>query len=99
MATTPEPAPRLVTGTGTSLCASTPHWRTVPSDFKANEAPLPPPAAIATTPDPGPRAVTGTGVGRFIVVPSPNWPPAFMPQPNTVPSDFRANDQPLPAAT
>jgi hypothetical protein len=56
----------------------------------------PKPAATATTPV---NPFTGTAVLRFAVEPSPNWPPRFAPQAQTVPSTFRAMLWWLPAAT
>ena len=52
--------------------------------------PWPGPAEIddaAVTP------TTGVGVGRSVVVPSPSWPPPFMPQQLTDPSTNRAHDE------
>src|SRR5688572_9970398 len=54
------------------------------------------PAAIAVTPVALP--VTWTGVLRWVVVLSPSWPLAFVPQESTVPSDLRAREKLMPAA-
>ena len=35
----------------------------------------------------------------MVTVPSPTWPRAFWPQPQTLPSDFRATLWKFPAAT
>src|SRR5262249_1823971 len=67
-----------------------PQHQTVPSFFRAHVW-RPPTATCATS---LPSAATCTGADRSIVVPSPSWPNALLPQHHRVPSFLRAHALP-----
>src|SRR5437016_2663170 len=79
-----------------------PHAQTLPSAFRARQCePLAAPEMALTSVrkpcPPEPLTCIGSGWALSSVVPCPNVPLKLLPQPQTVPSDFRARLKPLPA--